>query len=54
MDFIKIGNYQIKRETLKGISFTRAKEIFSNIPEKTLKAAYDSCNPKPTKKKKST
>lgn len=60
MSFIKIGNYQINVEGLKGITFEEAKEILPHIPERTLQVAYDHANPfkvskeKPKTKKKST
>lgn len=53
MEFIKIGNIEIRKESLKGLSMKKAKEIYKNIPEKTLKKALELCNPKPKKKKKS-
>lgn len=57
MDFVRItrGNqrYEITIEHIKGISMTKAKKFFPNIPEDIVEKAHIAVNGKPKNKKKS-
>lgn len=46
MEYIKIGNYQIRKESLEGLTLKEAKEKYPALHERTLKYAWEQCNPK--------
>ena len=55
MDFARItrGNqrYEISVDAIKGISLTKAKELWSNFPEDIVEAVHEKVNGKPKRKK---
>jgi hypothetical protein len=55
MDFVRITRgkqrYEISIQHIKGVSMTRAKKFFPNIPEDIVEKAHIAVNGKPKKKK---
>lgn len=53
MEYLKIGNIEIRKESLEGISLTDAKQIHAGIDPRIVKRAWEIANPKRRSKKKS-
>jgi hypothetical protein len=52
MEYVKIGNIEFRKESLKGISLKDAKEKFKSIDDRLVKLAWEKVNPKRNSKKK--
>jgi hypothetical protein len=53
MEYIQVGSYQFRTESLKGIALKDAKENFKSIDERLVKRAWEEANPKKPSRRKS-
>jgi hypothetical protein len=54
MEYIKIGNIEFRKESLKGITLKDAENNFKSIDQRLVKMAWQKVNPSKISKKKST
>ncbi len=52
MAFVTIGRYSLNYQMLKEVKLSEAYDIFGNIPQNVVKAAWESVNGKPKGKSK--
>tara|TARA_R110000772_G_scaffold51709_12_gene118626 strand:+ start:481 stop:642 length:162 start_codon:yes stop_codon:yes gene_type:complete len=53
MEYIKIGNIEFRKESLKGITLKDAENNFKSIDKRLVKMAWQNVNPKKNSRKKS-